>query len=94
MPYPPRHTNSCMQGLHKYVPFTEIQERKNENFLIKRKTFLNFSGELSLLLDGMNHENDCLVTIMFLLRRQIMKKANEIYCHKYFNYLLSGIVYF
>lgn len=42
--------------------------------MIKRKTLYKFFSELGHFSDYMNHENICLVTIMLLLRIQVMKK--------------------
>ena len=78
-----------------YTFYLTLSEKKREKFffLIKRKTLFKYFRDLSCLSDHVNHENICLLTIIFLLRMQVMKKTNEIYCCK--NVLMiSFIIYF
>lgn len=78
-----------------YTFYLTLSEKKREKFffLIKRKTLFKYFRDLSYLSDHVNHENICLLTIIFLLRMQVMKKTNEIYCCK--NVLMiSFIIYF
>lgn len=70
-------THACMATqIHAFQ--LNPREKKVSFFLIKRKTLLKYFRELSLLSD-----HYCLVTIMFLLRMQVVKKTNEVYCYKY-----------